>query len=61
MIESPITTEKMAITWAVMAHNVGAVMLARAMHSRAFQKELVDAVRRAGKELLSLSAASTSH
>jgi TetR/AcrR family transcriptional repressor of nem operon len=39
--------------WAVMAQNVGAVMLARAMHSEALQRELLDAVRHAGEQLLS--------
>lgn len=39
--------------WAVMAQNVGAVMLARAMHSEALQRDLLDAVRHAGEQLLS--------
>jgi AcrR family transcriptional regulator len=38
--------------WAVMAQNVGAVMLARAMHSEALQHELLNAVLRAGEELI---------
>jgi AcrR family transcriptional regulator len=38
--------------WAVMAQNVGAVMLARAMHSEALQRELLSAVMRAGEELI---------
>lgn len=47
-------------SWAVMTQNVGAVMLARAMQSQALQQEMLNAVRRAGEELLSLSRASTS-
>lgn len=39
--------------WAVMAQNVGAVMLARAMHSEALQRELLNAVRHAGEQLIS--------
>jgi TetR/AcrR family transcriptional regulator, transcriptional repressor for nem operon len=38
--------------WAVMAQNVGAVMLARAMHSEAMQRELLNAVRHAGEQLM---------
>ncbi len=38
--------------WAVMAQNVGAVMLARAMHSEATQRELLNAVRHAGEQLI---------
>lgn len=37
--------------WVVMAQNVGAVMLARAMQSEELQKELLKAVRRAGEQL----------
>ena len=39
--------------WAVMAQNVGAVMIARAMQSEAIQRELLNAVRQAGKQLIS--------
>lgn len=39
--------------WVVMAQNVGAVMLARAMHSEALQRELLNAVRNAGERLIS--------
>jgi TetR/AcrR family transcriptional regulator, transcriptional repressor for nem operon len=39
--------------WAVMAQNVGAVMLARAMQSETLQKELLKAVRQAGEQLIS--------
>jgi TetR/AcrR family transcriptional regulator, transcriptional repressor for nem operon len=39
--------------WAVMAQNVGAVMLARCMQSEALQRELLNAVRRAGEQLMS--------
>jgi TetR/AcrR family transcriptional regulator, transcriptional repressor for nem operon len=39
--------------WAVMAQNVGAVMLARAMHSEALQLEILSAVRYAGEQLIS--------
>lgn len=38
--------------WAVMAQNVGAVMLARAMQSEALQRELLNAVRHAGEQLI---------
>lgn len=38
--------------WAVMAQNVGAVMLARGMHSEALQHEFLNAVRQAGKQLI---------
>ncbi len=38
--------------WAVMAQNVGAVMLARAMQSETLQKELLKAVRQAGEQLI---------
>ena len=41
------------IAWAIIAQNVGAVMLARAMHSEALQADLLHAVRRAGETLLS--------
>jgi AcrR family transcriptional regulator len=46
--------------WAVMAQNVGAVMLARAMQSEALQQELLNAVLREGEELISLGKASPS-
>ena len=39
--------------WTVIAQNVGAVMLARAMRSEALQNELLSAVRKAGGLLLS--------
>ena len=38
--------------WVVMAQNVGAVMLARAMRSEATQRELLNAVRDAGEDLI---------
>jgi AcrR family transcriptional regulator len=38
--------------WAVMAQNVGAVMIARAMQSETLQKELLKAVRQAGEQLM---------
>lgn len=38
--------------WAVMAQNVGAVMLARAMQSESLQKEVLNAVRQAGELLI---------
>ena len=38
--------------WTVMAQNVGAVMLARAMRSEALQNELLNAVRCAGQQLI---------
>lgn len=39
--------------WAVLAQNVGAVMLARAMRSETMQRELLNAVRHAGEQLIS--------
>jgi TetR/AcrR family transcriptional repressor of nem operon len=39
--------------WIVMAQNVGAVMLARAMRSESLQRELLNAVRHAGEQLVS--------
>jgi TetR/AcrR family transcriptional repressor of nem operon len=41
------------VAWAVMAQNVGAVMLARGMHTEALQREILNAVRHAGEQLLS--------
>jgi AcrR family transcriptional regulator len=41
-----------ATAWAVMAQNVGAVMLARAVHSEALQLELLKAARDAGSVLI---------
>jgi TetR/AcrR family transcriptional regulator, transcriptional repressor for nem operon len=38
--------------WAVMAQNVGAVMLARALHSETLQRELLNAVNQAGEKLI---------
>lgn len=38
--------------WALIAQNVGAVMLARAMQSQSLQRELLKAVRHAGERLL---------
>lgn len=46
--------------WAVMAQNVGAVMLARAMQSEALQRELLTAVLNAGEQLISPGKASAS-
>jgi TetR/AcrR family transcriptional regulator, transcriptional repressor for nem operon len=37
--------------WALIAQNVGAVMLARAMHSESLQRELLKAVRHSGEQL----------
>ncbi len=39
--------------WAVISQNVGAVMLARAMHSESLQHELLKAVLQAGERLVS--------
>lgn len=41
-----------ATAWTLIAQNVGAVMIARAMLHDAPKKEMVDAVRRAGANLL---------
>lgn len=38
--------------WVIMAQNVGAVMLARAMHCEALQRELLNAVRHAGEKII---------
>jgi TetR/AcrR family transcriptional regulator, transcriptional repressor for nem operon len=38
--------------WAVMAQNVGAIVLARGMRSEALQRELLNAVRQAGEQLV---------
>jgi TetR/AcrR family transcriptional regulator, transcriptional repressor for nem operon len=38
--------------WAIMAQNVGAVMLARAMHSETLQIEILKAVRQAGVDII---------
>jgi AcrR family transcriptional regulator len=38
--------------WAIMAQNVGAVMLARAMCSEQLQSELLNAVRQAGEKII---------
>lgn len=38
--------------WAIMAQNVGAVMLARAMRSEQIQRELLKAVRQAGEKIM---------
>ena len=46
-------TSRKDTAWAVMAQNVGAVMLARAMHSEALQRERLNAVRHAGEQLVS--------
>jgi AcrR family transcriptional regulator len=39
--------------WTVMAQNVGAVMLARALRTEVLQRELLSAVRHAGEQLIS--------
>jgi AcrR family transcriptional regulator len=39
------------VAWAVMAQNVGAVMLARGMHTEAVQREILNAARHAGEQL----------
>lgn len=39
--------------WVIMAQNVGAVMLARAMKSEGLQREILSAVRQAGGKLIS--------
>jgi AcrR family transcriptional regulator len=43
--------------WAVMAQNVGAVMIARAMQNEALQKEILKAVRQAGENMLASDTA----
>jgi TetR/AcrR family transcriptional regulator, transcriptional repressor for nem operon len=45
--------------WAVMAQNVGAVILARGMRSEALQRELLNAVRHAGEQLIFSNTAVT--
>jgi TetR/AcrR family transcriptional regulator, transcriptional repressor for nem operon len=39
--------------WTIMAQNVGAIMLARAMQSQDLRHELLNAVRQAGEQLIS--------
>ena len=46
-------TGNSSTAWAVMAQNVGAVMIARAMQSEAIQRKLLNAVRQAGAQLIS--------
>ncbi len=46
-------TDDSDVAWAVVAQNVGAVMLARAFHSESLQRELLQAVRHAGEQLIS--------
>jgi TetR/AcrR family transcriptional regulator, transcriptional repressor for nem operon len=41
------------VAWAVMAQNVGAVMLARALQNEDLQREILNAARSAGQTLLS--------
>ncbi len=48
-----VLTGDVATAWVVMAQNVGAVMLARAMHSEVLQRELLNAVLHAGEQLIS--------
>lgn len=43
--------------WAVMAQNVGAVMIARAMQNESLQKEILKAVRQAGEKILASDSA----
>jgi len=43
--------------WALIAQNVGAVMLARAMHGASHQKNLLSAVRATGSAMLARSSA----
>jgi TetR/AcrR family transcriptional regulator, transcriptional repressor for nem operon len=38
--------------WVIMAQNVGAVMIARAMNSEVLQRELLNVVRQAGEKLI---------
>lgn len=45
--------------WAVMAQNVGAVMIARAMRSEALQQELLNAVCQAGEQIMAAAHSST--
>lgn len=44
------------VAWAVMAQNVGAVMLARALQNEDLQREILSAARSAGQTLLSSAA-----
>ncbi len=46
-------TENADTAWVVIAQSVGAVMLARAMHSEALQRELLNAVRNVGERHIS--------
>jgi AcrR family transcriptional regulator len=49
-------TATSADAWALMAQNVGAVMLARAAPDEKLQREILSALRQAGENLLSSSA-----
>jgi TetR/AcrR family transcriptional repressor of nem operon len=49
-----ITGDK-STAWALMAQNVGAVMIARAMQSETLQREILKAVRQAGDQLMDSS------
>ncbi|WP_310460442.1 TetR/AcrR family transcriptional regulator [Sphaerotilus sp.] len=46
--------------WTLMAQNVGAVMLARALHDENLQQDILSALRKAGENLLAPSAGSAS-
>jgi AcrR family transcriptional regulator len=48
-----VLTGDATTAWVVMAQNIGAVMLARALHSEVLQRELLNAVLHAGEQLIS--------
>ncbi len=47
--------------WTLIAQNVGAVMLARAMTDESRQREILSALRKAGEELIAGAVASSAH
>ena len=53
-------TATSADAWTLMAQNVGAVMLARAVPDEKLQREILSALRQAGENLLAASASSPS-
>jgi hypothetical protein len=53
-------TATSADAWTLMAQNVGAVMLARALPNENLQRDILSALRKAGENLLASSAGNSS-
>jgi len=53
-------TATSADAWTLMAQNVGAVMLARALHDENLQRDILSALRKAGENLLASSVGDSS-